>query len=106
MRRRDFLAAVGGALGFPVARAEASGAPALHDLRVTNGSRPFAGDRRLLATVNHHARELRVRAVVSFRLDRPASVRMTALRTDTIRIGRPAGEEVWSVERRLRAGQH
>jgi hypothetical protein len=73
---------------------------------VTNGSRPFAGDRRLLATVNPHARELRARAVVSFRLDRPATVRMMVLRTDTIRIGRPAGEEVWSVEQRLGAGRH
>ncbi len=72
----------------------------------SNGSRPFAGDRRLLTTVNPHARELRARAVVSFRLDRPATVRMTAMRTDTIRIGRPAGEDVWSVERQLPAGRH
>ena len=106
MRRRDFLATFCAAFGLPVGRAEASGAPALHGLRVTNDSRPFAGDRRLLATVNPHARELRARAVVSFRLDRPATVRMTVLRTDTIRIGRPAGEEVWSVERRLAAGRH
>jgi hypothetical protein len=92
MRREDFLAGLGVALGLPVARAEAAGAPVLHDLRVTNGSRPFAGDHRLLATVNPHSRQLRASAVVSFRVDRPATVRMTVLRTDTIRIGRPAGE--------------
>jgi hypothetical protein len=31
---------------------------------------------------------------------------MEAIRTDTIRIGRPAGDTVWRTERRLRAGRH
>jgi hypothetical protein len=78
--------------------------PALHDLRVTNGDRPFAGDRRLLATVSPNGDGFRDRAIVRFRLDRPARVRMQAIRTDTIRIGRPAEAVVWSRTWRLRAG--
>ena len=61
----------------------------MHALKVTNGSRPFAGDRALLATVSAHAGSTRRRAIVAFRLDRAARVRLDVVRTDTIRIGRP-----------------
>ena len=106
MVRRDFLAGIGAMLGMPSVRADTEATPLLRDLRVTNGSAPYAGDGRLLATVNPRAEGFRGRAVVSFRLARPASVRLAAVRTDTIRTGRPAGEEVWSVERRLPAGRN
>jgi hypothetical protein len=104
MRRRDFLRAVGAAFAVPAAARAAPRAapPELLDLRVTSGPAPFAGDRRLLATVTPR----RERAVVSFRLERPARVRVEAVRTDTIRVGRQAGEVVWRVERRLGAGAH
>lgn len=79
--------------------------PALHGLHVTNGSTPYAGDRRLLATVSPNGDGLRDAAIVSFRLDRPATVRMDAVRTDTIRSDRPAEAVVWSQTFRLRAGR-
>jgi hypothetical protein len=100
--RRGFLRVLAlAALAGPAAARAARVAPELLDLRVRS-PRPFAGDRRLLATVSPRRREARV----SFRLPRPATVRMEAVRTDTIRAGRPAGEAVWSVERRLAAGRH
>ncbi|MGH3104811.1 MAG: N,N-dimethylformamidase beta subunit family domain-containing protein, partial [Gaiellaceae bacterium] len=80
--------------------------PELHGLRVRTGSPPFAGDRRLLATVSPGRDRLRRRAIVGFTLLAPAVVTMEALRTDTIRIGRPAGEVIWRARRRLRAGAH
>ena len=41
-----------------------------------------------------------------FRLTRPARVRMEAVRTDTVRAGRPSGETVWRTERSFRPGSH
>ena len=109
LRRRDLLGALAGAFAVPGA-ARAGGtrarpaAPELHGLKVANGGRPLAGDGRLFATlVPGTARGV---AVVSFRLDRAARVRVEAVRTDTIRIGRPAGKVVWRTERRLVRGAH
>jgi len=98
--RREFLGGLGVLVALPRRKGDA---PRLGDLRVSNGSRPFEGDGRLLATVTPPRGG---RALVSFALDRPAIVRMEAIRTDTIRIGRPAGDTVWRTERRLRAGRH
>ena len=107
LRRRELLRAAIAALAAPGAAAAApsrpGAAPVLRRLAVANGSRPFAGDRRLLATVTPRRGG---RAIVSFELDRAAVVRMEAVRTDTIRVGRPAGETVWRTERRLRPGRH
>ena len=58
-----------------VARAPERSAPRLLGLGVTSG-RPFAGDRRLLATVSPNGDGLRDRAVVRFRLERRATVAM------------------------------
>jgi hypothetical protein len=80
--------------------------PALHDLRVANGDTPFHGDRRLLTTVSPNRDGFRDRAIVSFRLDRAARVRMEAVRTDTIRSDRPSTQVVWSTSARLKAGRH
>ena len=77
-------------------------APELLGLRVATHGSPFGGDRRLLATVTPR----RDRAIVSFRLRQAARVRVEAVKTDTIRIGRPTGEVVWRTERRLRPGSH
>ncbi|MDX6510789.1 MAG: hypothetical protein QOE36_293, partial [Gaiellaceae bacterium] len=41
-----------------------------------------------------------------FRLDRPAQVRMDAVRTDTIREGRPSEESVWSTTASFGRGVH
>jgi N,N-dimethylformamidase beta subunit-like, C-terminal len=79
-------------------------APALHDIHVSNGSRPFAGDGRLLTTVSPNGDGIRDRAIVGFRLDRPATVKLDVLRTDTLHPGR-ATKTVWSTSRRFRAGR-
>src|SRR3954454_25107169 len=81
-----------------------AGSGGLHGVRVTDGSRPFAGDNRLLTTVSPNRDGFRDRAIVSFRLRRAATVRMDVLRTDTLRPGR-ATKTIWSTARRLRAGR-
>jgi hypothetical protein len=108
LRRREFLQAAGLAVVAPAAARAGltAAAPELLDLRVSNGSRPFAGDHRLLSTVSAGGSGLRDRAIVSFRLRRPAGVTMEAVRTGTIRIGRPADEVIWAVARTLPPGRH
>jgi hypothetical protein len=88
---------------FALALLLAGRAPALHGIRVESRP-PFAGDRRLLATVSPNGDGLRDRAVVSFRLDRAATVRLDVVRTDTRRPGR-AAKTVWSTTRRFRTGR-
>ena len=66
------------ALAFGLA-ALLAGTGGLHDLRVTNGSQRFAGDNRLLTTVSPNGDGFRDRAIVRFRLDRAATVRLDVL---------------------------
>jgi len=80
--------------------------PALYQLAVANGSAPFAGDRRLLTTISPNGDGFRDAAVVRFRLTRPAHVQMQAVRTDTVRLGRPAATAVWTRSSTLSAGPH
>jgi hypothetical protein len=74
-------------------------APSLHDLTVFTG-RPLPGDHHLFATVDPHRRGRRI-AVIHFRLEQPATVKVQALRTavrhDT---------EVWRTIRHLEPGEH
>jgi len=102
------IAAAGVALALTVVAGAqaATQAPALHRLRISNGSTPFAGDGRLLTTVSPNGDGFRDAAIVSFALDRTATVRMDAVRTDTIRIGRPAEAAVWSRTVNLAPGPH
>jgi hypothetical protein len=74
--------------------------PALHDLSVSNGGRPFAGDHRLLTTITSNGDRYRDRATIAFRLDRAARVRMT------ISQAKPDPRTVYSVTRRLAQGRH
>ena len=83
-----------------------AGLAVLLGLAVSSGPNPYAGDGPRLATVSPNGDGLRDAAVVSFRLTRPASVRLEAVRTDTIRVGRPLGEAIWARAWRLRAGAH
>src|SRR5262245_37664711 len=76
----------------------------MHGLKVTNGSHPFAGDNRLLTTVSPNGDGFRDRAIVSFRLDRAAKVRLDVLRTDTLHPGRET-KTIWSTTKRFRAGR-
>lgn len=78
--------------------------PSLDDLRVTSGM-PFAGDRRLLATVSPNGDGLRDQAVVHFRLAAPATVnlrvmicsrRPTTVLTRNERFGAGRHELVWA----------
>jgi N,N-dimethylformamidase beta subunit-like protein len=98
-------------IGLPllgIAAALAAGAhepaPRLLDLRVDTGSRPFAGDGPLLATVSPNHDGLRDAAVVRFRLAAPARVRMEAVATEMVRAGHGGTTVVWRTERSFGAG--
>lgn len=107
MKERVGLAvAIGLALAVPGAVAAPAVAPSLSELRVSSGDAHFAGDRRLLATLSPNGDGFRDQAIVRFRLDEPATVRMEAVRTDTVRPGRPPVHSIWSTQARLRAGKH
>jgi N,N-dimethylformamidase beta subunit-like, C-terminal len=80
--------------------------PALEQLSVSNGATPFAGDRRLLTTISPNGDGFRDAALVRFRLTRAARVRMDAVRTDTLRVGRLAERAIWSRSWTLEAGSH
>src|SRR3954452_3050515 len=78
--------------------------PALQGLHVTNGSAPFAGDRRLLTTVSPNGDGFRDAATVHFRLSRPALVRLDAVATNMIRAGKGGTSSVWHTSRLFGAG--
>jgi hypothetical protein len=67
------------------AAAPAGAPPRLLDLRVTNGSTPYLGDGRLLATVSPNSDGFRDAAHVLFTLSAPAKVELDVLQTDTLR---------------------
>jgi N,N-dimethylformamidase beta subunit-like, C-terminal len=83
----------------------ATAPPALVDLHVTNGSAPFAGDGRLLATVSPNRDGFRDSATVHFRLTRPATVRMEILATNMVRAGKGATAAIWHGTRHFEAGR-
>src|SRR5919201_3653255 len=93
------------ALLLAAALAATSPAPSrLLDVRVSNGATPFAGDRRLLTTVSPNGDGFRDAAVVSFRLTRPALVRMDVTATEMLGAGKTGTAVVWSTARRFDAG--
>lgn len=81
------------------ARTPAS-APTLRDLGIGNDGRPFAGDGRRLTTISPNADGYRDRAVIGFRLERPARVRMTISRA------KPGPRLVYAVSRRFGPSRH
>ena len=81
------------------ARSPAAG-PALQDLSVSNGGRPFAGDHRLLTTITPNSDGYRDGASIGFRLTSAARVRMT------ISQAKPEPRTIYAVTRRLAAGRH
>ena len=91
--------------GLALALLLAGTSPHVDHLSVSNGSRPFAGDNRLLTTVSPNGDGLRDRAIVRFRLDRRATVRLAVLRTDTLHPGR-ATRTIWSTTRHFGKGRH
>jgi hypothetical protein len=99
---RGILFALLLALGWPAAAAAAR--PSLLDLRVDNGSRPFAGDRTLLTTVSPNGDGFRDRAVVHFRATEAATIQLDALSTDTADAGVLSRRIVFRTRARVRAG--
>jgi hypothetical protein len=89
---------------FAAVAALATPGPQLLDLRVTNGSAPFAGDRPLLTTVSPNRDGFRDAATVHFRLTRPATVRMEVVATNMVRAGEGGTTVVWQTSRLLGAG--
>jgi hypothetical protein len=79
-------------------------APTQRDLRVTNGSVPYLGDWRLLTTVSPNRDGFRDEAVVHFRLQRPATVRLEVVATNMVRAGKGGTTIVWKTARHFAAG--
>jgi hypothetical protein len=90
-------------LGVAAAAPAQTGPPKLLGLRISNGGTPFAGDTPWLATVSPNGDGFRDRALIRFKLDRPATVEIRAVATDEVR--RPV-QTVWSTRRRLAQGAH
>jgi hypothetical protein len=100
------LAAVAFALvvaGFEGSAPAQPGPPRLLGLRISNGGTPFAGDTPWLATVSPNGDGFRDRALIRFKLDRAATVRVRVVATDEVR--RPV-QAIWSTRRRLAPGPH
>lgn len=81
------------------ALASTKAGPAVRNLRIGNGGAPFAGDRRLLATVSPGRRE--GGAIVRFALEEAARVRLSIIET-----GRLRDRTVWSHVSSLGPGEH
>jgi hypothetical protein len=92
------------ALFLAAVAAVAAQAPALHDLRVSNGTAPFADDRRLLTTVSPNGDGFRDEATVRFTLTRPALVRLDVVATNMVRAGEGGTSVVWHRVERFAAG--
>ena len=80
-------------------------APSISDVGITNGSRPYAGDRRLLTTVSPNRDGFRDEAIVHFRLSRAAVVRMEIVATNMVRAGEGGTTVIWKTQRFFRAGR-
>src|SRR6266511_3106140 len=81
----------------------AVGPPRLLDLAVSNGGTPFAGDNARLTTISPNRDRFRDRAVIRFRLDRPALVELQVVATGEA--GR-AVRTVWRTRRKLALGRN
>ena len=81
-------------------------APKLLDLQVSNGSTPFAGDRRLLTTVSPNADGFRDRAIVGFRLTVSATVELDVLQTVNVKRGKNTVQTISSQRQAFSAGRH
>src|SRR5438270_11558713 len=87
----------------PGARVEP--APRLLDLRVSNGSTPFAGDRPLLTTVSPNDDGFRDRAIVSFRLAVSATVELDVLQTVNVKHGKNPVQTILSEHQAFSVGR-
>jgi hypothetical protein len=81
-------------------------APKLLDLRVSNGSTPYAGDSPLLTTVSPNGDGFRDRAIVGFRLTKSATVELDVLQTVNVKRGKNTVQTISSVRDAFSAGRH
>ena len=81
-------------------------APRLLDLEVTNGSTPFAGDRRLLTTVSPNGDGFRDQAIVRFRLAVKATVELDVVQTVNVKHGKNTVQTIVSERKAFSAGRH
>jgi hypothetical protein len=81
-------------------------APRLFDLRVSNGSTPFAGDRPLLTTVSPNGDGFRDRAIVRFRLTVSATVELDVVRTVNVKRGKNTVQTIVSERHAFSPGRH
>ena len=81
-------------------------APELLDLRVSNGSTPYAGDRPLLTTVSPNGDGFRDRAIVGFRLTKSATVELDVLQTVNVKRGKNTVQTISSVRHAFSRGRH
>src|SRR5437016_534624 len=81
-------------------------APKLLDLRVSNGSTPYAGDRPMLTTVSPNGDGFRDRAVVGFRLTKSATVELDVLQTVNVKRGKNTVQTISSVRHAFSRGRH
>jgi hypothetical protein len=81
-------------------------APKLLDLRVSNGSTPYAGDRPLLTTVSPNGDGFRDRAIVGFRLTKSATVELDVLQTVNVKRGKNTVQTISSVRHAFSPGRH
>src|SRR5215210_126348 len=109
MRKRFSTSGIAAAAGAVLAVTAAGSAPAqpgpprLLGLRISNGGTPFAGDTPVLATVSPNGDGFADRALIRFKLERPASVAVRVVATDEVR---RAAKTIWRTRRRLQAGPH
>jgi hypothetical protein len=87
------------------AAAPAGSPPRLLDLRISDGSMPYLGDGRLLATVSPNGDGFRDAARVTFVLSAPATVELDVLQTDTLRREGASTRVVQRVRRSLPRGR-
>ena len=81
-------------------------APRLLDLRVSNGSTPYAGDGRLLTTVSPNGDRFRDSAIVSFRLTVSATVELDVLRTVNVKRGTNTVQTIVTERHAFTPGRH
>ncbi|MGN6430438.1 MAG: N,N-dimethylformamidase beta subunit family domain-containing protein [Gaiellaceae bacterium] len=98
------LVAVAASAAAPAGRSAA--VPRLLDLRVGNGSTPFAGDRRLLTTVSPNGDRFRDKAIVRFRLDAAATVELDVVQTLNVKRGQNTVRTILTQSYSFQAGPH
>jgi hypothetical protein len=81
-------------------------APRLLELRVGNGSTPYAGDAPLFTTVSPNGDGFRDRAIVSFRLEVEATVQLDVVAALNVKHAQPSVQTIASESASFHPGRH